>query len=156
MGGPVTVTNPNITRFFMTIPEACQLVLEAGAMGKGGEIYIFDMGKSVRIADLAAKMIKLSGLVPGKDIEIVYTGLRPGEKIEEELLADKEKTLPTHQDKIMIAQVRPSSFHEVKAEIQILLQLLEGQDDRAIVRKMKQIVPEFLSNNSVFENLDKR
>jgi FlaA1/EpsC-like NDP-sugar epimerase len=155
MGGPVTVTNPNITRYFMTIPEACQLVLEAGSMGKGGEIYIFDMGKSVKIADLAAKMIKLSGFTPGKDIEIVFTGLRPGEKIEEELLADKEKTLPTHHEKIMIAQVRPASFHEVKAEIQLLLSLLEGQDDRAIVRKMKQIVPEFVSNNSVFENLDK-
>jgi FlaA1/EpsC-like NDP-sugar epimerase len=154
MGGPITVTNPHITRYFMTIPEACQLVLEAGSMGKGGEIFIFDMGKSVRIADLAAKMIKLSGFIPGKDIEIVYTGLRPGEKINEELLADKEQTLPTHHDKIMIAQVRPASFHEVKTEIQLLLQLLEGQDDRAIVRKMKQIVPEFVSNNSVFENLD--
>lgn len=155
MGGPVTVTNPNITRFFMTIPEACQLVLEAGAMGKGGEIFIFDMGKSVRIADLAAKMIKLSGFTPGKDIEIVYTGLRPGEKIEEELLADKENTLPTHHEKIMIAQVRPASFHEVRTEINILLQLLEGQDDKAIVRKMKMIVPEFVSNNSVFEGLDR-
>ncbi|MEJ1929090.1 polysaccharide biosynthesis protein, partial [Nostoc sp. NIES-2111] len=155
MGGPVTVTNPNITRFFMTIPEACQLVLEAGAMGKGGEIFIFDMGKSVRIADLAAKMIKLSGFTPGKDIEIVYTGLRPGEKIEEELLADKESTLPTHHEKIMIAQVRPASFHEVRTEINILLQLLEGQDDKAIVRKMKMIVPEFVSNNSVFEGLDR-
>lgn len=155
MGGPVTVTNPNITRFFMTIPEACQLVLEAGAMGKGGEIFIFDMGKSVRIADLAAKMIKLSGFTPGKDIEIVYTGLRPGEKIEEELLADKESTLPTHHEKIMIAQVRPASFHEVRTDINILLQLLEGQDDKAIVRKMKMIVPEFVSNNSVFEGLDR-
>jgi FlaA1/EpsC-like NDP-sugar epimerase len=154
MGGPVTVTNPNITRYFMTIPEACQLVLEAGAMGNGGEIYIFDMGKSVKIADLAAKMIKLSGLTPGKDIDIIYTGLRPGEKIEEELLADKEKTMPTHHEKIMIAQVRPTSFHTVKTEVQILLQVLEGQDDKAIVSKMKQIVPEFVSNNSVYENLD--
>ncbi len=155
MGGPVTVTNPNITRYFMTIPEACQLVLEAGAMGQGGEIYIFDMGKSVRIADLAAKMIKLSGFTPGKDIEIVYTGLRPGEKIEEELLAAKENTLPTHHDKIMIAKVRPASFQEVRAEIEILLQILDSHDDKAIVRKMKQIVPEFLSNNSVFQNLDR-
>ena len=156
MGGPVTVTNPNITRYFMTIPEACQLVLEAGAMGQGGEIFIFDMGKSVLIADLAAKMIKLSGFIPGKDIQITYTGLRPGEKIEEELLADKENTLPTHHEKIMIAKVRPASFHAVKADIDILIHLLEGQDDKAIVKRMKQIVPEFVSNNSVFEGLDKR
>jgi len=155
MGGPVTVTNPNITRYFMTIPEACQLVLEAGAMGNGGEIYIFDMGNSVRIADLAVKMIRLSGFVPGKDIEVVYTGLRPGEKLEEELLANQENTLPTHHEKIMVAQVREYTFSEVKTETDILLQIIQGQDDVEIVRKMKQIVPEFVSNNSEFKELDK-
>jgi FlaA1/EpsC-like NDP-sugar epimerase len=155
MGGPVTVTNPNITRYFMTIPEACQLVLEAGAMGQGGEIYIFDMGHSVRIADLAVKMIRLSGLIPGKDIEVVYTGLRPGEKIEEELLANQENTLPTHHEKIMVAQVREYSFLDVKTETDILLQVIQGQEDVEIVRKMKQIVPEFVSNNSEFKELDK-
>ena len=155
MGGPVTVTNPEITRYFMTIPEACQLVLEAGSMGKGGEIFIFDMGKSVRIADLAYRMIKLSGFTPGKDIEIIYTGLRPGEKIYEELLSKAEDTLPTHHEKIMIARVRSYGFQEVKQEVQLLLQTLNGHDDTNIVRQMKQIVPEFLSNNSVFRKLDK-
>src|SRR5690606_32697157 len=109
-GGPVTVTHPEITRYFMTIPEACQLVLEAGSMGKGGEIYVFDMGKSVKIVELATKMIKLSGLVPNKDISIEYTGLRPGEKLYEELLNDLENTLPTHHHKIMIAKVREYDF----------------------------------------------
>lgn len=154
-GGPVTVTHPDITRFFMTIPEACQLVLEAGAMGNGGEIYIFDMGKSLRIADLARKMIKLSGLTVGKDIQIQFTGLRPGEKIFEELLADKETTLPTHHEKIMIARVRQYQFDQIKKDINELIQLFKLQDNEAIVAKMKLIVPEYVSANSVFEKLDR-
>ena len=112
-GGPVTVTHPDITRYFMTIPEACRLVLEAGSMGKGGEIFVFDMGESVKIADLAKKMIRLAGLMPDKDIEIAYTGLRPGEKLYEELLNDQENTVPTHHEKIMIGKVRPAVYEEI-------------------------------------------
>ncbi|MCX6291878.1 MAG: nucleoside-diphosphate sugar epimerase/dehydratase [Bacteroidetes bacterium] len=153
-GGPVTVTHPDITRFFMTIPEACQLVLEAGAMGQGGEIFIFDMGKSVKIFDLAQKMIKLSGLALDKDIRIVFTGLRPGEKIYEELLNDKEKTLPTHHSKIMIARVREYDFQTIEKEISELTGLFGAQNNEAIVRKMKQIVPEYVSHNSVYSKLD--
>lgn len=153
-GGPITVTDERITRFFMTIPEACQLVLEAGAIGKGGEIFIFDMGKSVKIKDLAEKMIKLSGMVPYKDIQIVYTGLRPGEKLEEELLAKKENIIPTHHQKIMKAKVREYDFSEIEDDIKTLLDLMQSQDDNLIVSKMKNIVPEFVSNNSVFEQLD--
>jgi FlaA1/EpsC-like NDP-sugar epimerase len=154
-GGPITVTDPGITRFFMTIPEACQLVLEAGAMGKGGEIFIFDMGKPVKITDLAQKMILLSGKVPDVDVKIVFTGLRPGEKLEEELLAKKENIIATHHQKIMKAKVREYNFHEVKNEIEGLITLMVQQNDTNIVLKMKQIVPEFISNNSVFEDLDK-
>lgn len=153
-GVEVTVTHPDITRFFMTISEACQLVLEAGTMGKGGEIYIFDMGEPVRISDLAEKMIRLSGLEPGKDISIRYTGLRPGEKLYEELLANEENTLPTHHAKIMIAKVKPSNHEQIKADIDELSALFESQQNDAIVRKMKQIVPEFISNNSSFSALD--
>jgi FlaA1/EpsC-like NDP-sugar epimerase len=153
-GGPVTVTHPEITRFFMTIPEACQLVLEAGAMGQGGEIFIFDMGKSVKIIDLAQKMIKLSGLTLGKDIQITFTGLRPGEKIYEELLNDSEKTMPTHHPKIMIAKVREYDFNSIEKEISALTDLFRTQNNEAIVRKMKEIVPEFISHNSVYEKLD--
>jgi FlaA1/EpsC-like NDP-sugar epimerase len=153
-GGPVTVTHPDITRFFMTIPEACQLVLEAGAMGNGGEIYIFDMGKSLKIADLARNMIKLSGLTLGKDIQLIYTGLRPGEKIYEELLNDKEKTLPTHHSKIMIAKVREYDFETIQKEIDGLASLFEAQNNDAIVRKMKEIIPEYVSHNSVYEKFD--
>lgn len=153
-GGPVTITHPDITRFFMTIPEACQLVLEAGAMGNGGEIFIFDMGKSVKIVDLAKKMIKLSGLVLDKDISIVYTGLRPGEKLYEELLANEENTIPTHHKQIMIAKVKEYDLDNVKAEITELISLFHKQDNKAIVRKMKSLVPEFKSQNSVFEELD--
>jgi FlaA1/EpsC-like NDP-sugar epimerase len=153
-GGPITVTHPDVTRFFMTIPEASQLVLEAGSMGNGGEIYIFDMGKSVKIADLAKKMIKLSGLALGKDIQIVFSGLRPGEKIFEELLNDKEKTLPTHHEKIMIANVRTYEYDEVKKEIDILYNLFNQQDNESMVRKMKEIVPEYQSHNSVYEKFD--
>lgn len=154
-GGPITVTDPDITRFFMTIPEACQLVLEAGAMGKGGEIFIFDMGKPVRIVDLAEKMIKLSGKIPNQDINIVFTGLRPGEKLEEELLAKKENIIPTHHQKIMKAKVREYNFTEIKSEIEMLISMLAHQNDVDIVSKMKMIVPEYRSNNSVFEDLDK-
>lgn len=153
-GGPITVTDERITRFFMTIPEACQLVLEAGAMGKGGEIFIFDMGKPVKIKDLAEKMIKLSGMIPYKDIQIVYTGMRPGEKLEEELLAKKENIIPTHHQKIMKAKVREYIFDEIEQDIAMLLNLLEKQIDVEIVSKMKSIVPEYLSNNSIFEHLD--
>lgn len=153
-GGPVTVTHPEITRFFMTIPEACQLVLEAGAMGKGGEIYVFDMGKSVKIVDLAHKMIKLSGMQPNKDIAIEFSGLRPGEKLYEELLNDLENTLPTHHDKIMVAQVREYDFHDVERKVERLIQLANKQNEREIVVFMKAMVPEFKSKNSVFEELD--
>jgi FlaA1/EpsC-like NDP-sugar epimerase len=155
-GGPITVTAPDITRFFMTIPEACQLVLEAGAMGKGGEIFIFDMGKPVRIVDMAEKMIKLAGKIPYKDIDIVFTGLRPGEKLEEELLAKKENIMATHHQKIMKAKVREYNFVEVKTEIESLIALLPAQNDADLVMKMKMLVPEYISNNSVFEDLDRQ
>jgi FlaA1/EpsC-like NDP-sugar epimerase len=153
-GGPVTITHPEIMRYFMTIPEACQLVLEAGAMGKGGEVFIFDMGQSVKIVDLAKKMIKLSGLTLGKDIQITYTGLRPGEKLYEELLNDHENTLPTHHPQIMIAKVKEYDLDTVSANIDSLISLFERQQNMDIVRKMKEIVPEFRSNNSVYERLD--
>ncbi len=154
-GGPITVTHPQITRFFMTIPEACQLVLEAGVMGSGGEIFIFDMGKSVKIVDLAKKMIKLSGLQLGKDIQISFTGLRPGEKLYEELLADKENTLPTHHPQIMIAKVRNYQFEEVTMQMTTLIDLLKEQNHLKIVNQMKNMVPEFISQNSIYEQLDK-
>ena len=152
-GGPVTVTHPDITRFFMTIPEACQLVVNAGAMGKGGEIFIFDMGKPVRIYDLAVKMIKLSGLTLGKDIQIQFTGLRPGEKLYEELLANKENTMETPHPKIMIAKVRTYQYDEISKEIDELISL-KNQESFDIVKKMKEIVPEYKSQNSVFEMLN--
>ena len=154
-GGPITVTHPEITRYFMTIPEACRLVLEAGAMGNGGEIYVFDMGQSVKIVDLAKKMIRLSGLRPEKDIPIVYSGLRPGEKLYEELLNDQENTLPTHHEKVMIAKVRLYNFQDVSKQITELISSLAQQNDHAIVLKMKQIVPEFKSKNSIYEELDR-
>ncbi|MBL0071132.1 MAG: polysaccharide biosynthesis protein [Bacteroidetes bacterium] len=152
---PITITHPEITRFFMTIPEACQLVLEAGAMGKGGEIFIFDMGKSVKITDLAKKMVQLSGLELGKDIQLVFTGLRPGEKLYEELLNNEENTIPTHHEKIMVAKVKEYDFDEVKKNVDELVSLFNAQDNINLVRKMKEIVPEYISNNSVFEVLDK-
>ncbi len=153
-GGPITVTHPEITRYFMTIPEACQLVLEAGAMGKGGEIFIFDMGKSVKILDMAKKMIQFSGLKLGEDIQISFTGLRPGEKLYEELLNDKENTLPTHHSQIMIGNVKKYEFSVIEKEIAELIFLGHTQDNFAIVEKMKKIVPEFISQNSVYEELD--
>ncbi len=155
-GGPITVTHPDVTRFFMTIPEACQLVLEAGAMGEGGEIFIFDMGESVKIIDLAKKMITLSGLELGKDISIVITGMRPGEKLYEELLTKEENTIPTHHEKIMIAKVREYEYEEVKSKIESLLSLFGLQKNEQIVAKMKEIVPEYVSNNSEFEMLDQK
>lgn len=154
-GGPVTITHPEITRFFMTIPEACQLVLEAGAMGIGGEVYIFDMGRPVKIVDLALKMIKLSGLTLGTDIKIEFTGLRPGEKLYEELLNINENNLPTHHKKIMIAKVVEYKHSEVNILVDELIDLTKSPDCVEIVRKMKFIVPEFKSKNSVYEVLDK-
>ena len=153
-GGPLTITHPDITRYFMTIPEACQLVLEAGTMGKGGEIFIFDMGKSIKIVDLATKMIQLSGLVLDKDIRIIFTGLRPGEKLYEELLANEENTVPTHHKQIMIAKVKEYDFETVAASIHELISLFDKQDNKSIVKKMKLLVPEFKSNNSIYAELD--
>ncbi len=153
-GGPVTVTHPEVTRYFMTIPEACQLVLEAGAISNGGEIFIFDMGKSVKIIDLAKKMIKLSGLNIGKDIQIKYTGLRPGEKLYEELLNDLENTQPTHHSKIMIAKVRDYDFEQVQENFRELINLQKDHNNFEVVKKMKEIVPEFKSQNSIYEELD--
>lgn len=153
-GGPVTVTDPEITRYFMTIPEAVQLVLEAGTMGKGGEIFVFDMGKPVKIAKLASQMIKLAGLIPGEDIKIVYTGLRPGEKLYEELLNEKETTIPTHHEKIKIAKVIPNSYDEVLDDLEELILMSHHDDDYMIVKKMKEMVPEYISKNSEFEHLD--
>jgi FlaA1/EpsC-like NDP-sugar epimerase len=153
-GGPVTVTHPEITRYFMTIPEACQLVLEAGAMGKGGEIFVFDMGKSVKIIDLAIKMIKLSGLELGIDINISITGLRPGEKLYEELLNDKENTLPTHHPQIMIGKVIAYNHFEIKLAINKLIDTAKSQDRFKVVKQMKEIVPDFVSKNSIYEKLD--
>lgn len=155
-GGPVTVTHPEITRYFMTIPEACQLVIEAGNMGEGGEIFVFDMGKSVKIVDLAKKMIKLSGYEPNRDIEIKFSGLRPGEKLYEELLNDLENTMATHHEKIMIAKVRENDFQEVQNQIRNLFDIVKTQHKINIVRQMKAIVPEFKSQNSEYEILDKQ
>lgn len=152
-GGPVTVTHPEITRYFMTIPEAVQLVMEAAIMGKGAEIFIFDMGKPVKIVDLALKMIRLAGLTPDEDIKIVYSGLRPGEKLYEELLNEKEKTLPTHHEKIKIAKIIPCS-HKVVRDIEELINMSRLEDNYGIVKKMKELVPEFKSKNSQYEKLD--
>lgn len=153
-GGPVTVTHPEITRYFMTIPEACRLVLEAGCMGKGGEIFIFDMGKSVKIVELAKKMIRLAGLIPNQDIKIQYSGLRPGEKLFEELLNDNENTMPTHHEKIMIGKVREYVFSEIEDQIYTLVKHAKQNDDRQVVVAMKALVKEYKSKNSVFEELD--
>ena len=154
-GGPITITHPDIIRYFMTIPEACQLVLEAGAMGNGGEIYIFDMGKPVRIIDLAHKMIRLAGYTPNVEIKIKIVGLRPGEKLYEELLNDKAKTLPTHHEKIMIAQEPIDDFETLNEAIEHLIEEAHNFTCNEIVIKMKEIVPEFISMNSDFVVLDK-
>jgi FlaA1/EpsC-like NDP-sugar epimerase len=152
-GGPLTVTHKDIIRYFMTIPEACNLVLEAGAMGEGGDIFVFDMGKPVKIYDLATKMIQLSGL---KGIEIKEIGLRPGEKLYEELLATKENNIPTYHPKIMRAEVRKYPLEEIDREYAELFDIMHTLDDLKIVAKMKSIVPEFISNNSIYCELDKK
>ena len=153
-GGPLTVTHPDITRYFMTIPEACQLVLEAGVMGQGGEIYIFDMGESVKIIDLAHKMINLSGFEVDKDIKITFTGLRPGEKLREELLNDNENTIGTHNPKIMVARVPEYNYLEVNSLITELYEHKDSLQNEILVKTMKKIVPEYISNNSIYERLD--
>ncbi len=153
-GGPITITHPDIIRYFMTIPEACQLVLEAGAMGSGGEIFIFDMGAPVRIIDLARKMIRLAGFIPDKDIEIKIIGLRPGEKLYEELLNDFSKNLPTHNEKIMIAQEQIIKYDEINESVLLLIETAKQKSNNAIVSKMKKIVPEYKSLNSIFQELD--
>ncbi|MBO4812036.1 MAG: polysaccharide biosynthesis protein [Prevotella sp.] len=151
-GGPITVTDPNIIRFFMLIPEACKLVLEAGTKGHGGEIFVFDMGQPVKIADLAKRMIMLSG---AKNVEIKFTGLRPGEKLYEEVLNEEETTMPSFHEKIRIAQVREYDYQEVCQEIEELAQIAKDYDDMNTVAKMKHIVPEYKSNNSIYSQLDK-
>jgi FlaA1/EpsC-like NDP-sugar epimerase len=153
-GGPITITHPEIIRYFMTIPEACQLVLEAGAMGNGGEIYIFDMGEPVKIIDLAKKMIRLAGFIPDKDINIKIIGLRPGEKLFEELLNDASKTLPTHNTQILIAQDSWDDFEEVKESIAELIMITKKYSSLEVVAQMKKIVPEFKSMNSEYQTLD--
>ena len=152
-GGPVTVTDERIIRYFMLIPEACKLVLEAGTHGNGGEIFVFDMGEPVRISDLAKRMIKLSG---AKDVQIKYTGLRPGEKLYEELLSTEENTKPSFHEKIRIAEVREYDYEDVEKDVEKLVSIADTYDDMAIVTKMKAIVPEYKSNNSVFQKLDKK
>jgi len=152
-GGPVTVTDENIVRFFMLIPEACKLVLEAGTKGNGGEIFVFDMGKPVKIADLAKRMIKLSG---AKNVEIKFTGLRPGEKLYEEVLNEMEGTKPTFHEKIRIAEVREYDYESVCKDIDELIEIAKQYDDMETVKKMKEIVPEYKSNNSVYEKLDEQ
>ena len=154
-GGPVTVTHPEITRFFMTIPEACRLVLEAGIMGQGGEIFIFDMGKPVRIYDMAKRMIQLSGFEPGKDIDIVFTGLREGEKLFEELLNDKENTIPTHHEKILKARVHEYEYTYIDSMISLFEDLVHDKNELKMVALMKEIVPEFRSTYSRYEVLDR-
>ena len=154
-GGPITVTHPEITRYFMTIPEACQLVLEAGTMGEGGEVFIFDMGEPIKITDLAKKMITLSGLREGKDIQIEYSGLRPGEKLYEELLNNNENTIATHHPKIMCAKVVTPSFGVMEIVLDELERLLYEGNNRELIGQIKSIVPEYISNNSVYEELDK-
>ena len=154
-GGPVTVTHPDIIRYFMTIPEACRLVMEAGTMGMGGEIYIFEMGRPVKIADMARRMIELSGFDPDKEISIIYTGLRPGEKLYEELLSNKENTLPTAHNKIRVAKVREYNYFDVVNELNKLNELAARVNIPDMVKMMKDIVPEFVSRNSEFEKYDK-
>lgn len=155
-GGPVTITHPDIIRYFMTIPEACELVLQAGTMGAGGEIYVFDMGDPVRILDLARRMIKLSGFVPDEDIKIKFIGLRPGEKLYEELLSDNTTTIPTHHQKIMISKDPTVNFDEIDALFKQIIKSAVRRDKVQVVKLLKTIVPEFISNNSEYEVLDKK
>ena len=154
-GGPITVTHPDISRYFMTIPEACQLVLEAGAMGNGGEVFIFDMGKSIKILDLAKKMIRLSGLEPERDIRIVFTGIREGEKLYEELMTTSENTIPTHHPKILIGKVKEYSYNEINNYIELFNDLVYDKNELKMVALMKELVPEYRSNYSRYEVLDK-
>ena len=153
-GGPLTVTHPRITRYFMTIPEASQLVLEAGTMGEGGEIFLFDMGEPVKILDLAEKLIQLSGFKPYKDIDIIFSGLRPGEKLTEELLTNKENSIPTHHPKITKAKIQEFKYRQIDEVISRLILSLGKVDDMCIVTQMKNIVPEYISNNSIFNIID--
>lgn len=153
-GGPVTVTHPDILRYFMTIPEACSLVLEAVTIGNGGEVFLFDMGEPIKILDLARKMIRLAGLVPGKDIDIKFTGLRPGEKLFEELLIKEEEVIPTENKKILIAKVIEYDFEKVSANINETIEIAQDNNDAEVVKQMKRIVPEFISNNSIYEAMD--
>ena len=155
-GGPITVTHPEITRYFMTIPEACELVLEAATMGGGGEVFVFDMGESVKIINLAKKMITLSGLRVDRDIEIKFTGLRPGEKLYEELLNNNENTLPTHHPKILIATLNTPSYSFMDIQTSDLARILQEGNNNDLVAKIKEVIPEYKSNNSVFEKLDKQ
>ena len=154
-GGPVTITHPDITRYFMTIPEACDLVLQAGTMGKGGEIFVFDMGEPVKIFDLAQRMIKLSGLEPHVDIKIIFTGLRPGEKLYEELLSDDAKTMPTHHEKILISKDPTLEYAAIESYCNHITKAAIRREKVEVVQILKQIVPEFKSNNSIYEILDK-
>lgn len=154
-GGPVTITHPDIVRYFMTIAEACELVLNAGTMGQGGEIYVFDMGEPVKILDLAKRMIKLSGFEPDIDVKIIYTGLRPGEKLYEELLSDNTRTLPTSHEKIMISKDPSMLFEEIDALTELVISFSKKEEKHEIVRVLKSIVKEFKSNNSIYESLDK-
>ena len=153
-GGPLTVTHPEITRYFMTIPEACLLVIEAGVMGQGGEIFVFDMGKAIKIADLARKVIRLAGKVPDVDIKIVYTGLRPGEKLYEELLNSAENARPTYHEKILIADVRQYDFHEVERKVEKLISLARHHYTLETVYQMKDLVPEYISNNTAYDKVN--
>ena len=154
-GGPITITHPDIVRYFMTIPEACDLVLQAGTMGNGGEIFVFDMGEPVKILDLATRMIKLSGFEPNTDIKIIYTGLRPGEKLYEELLSDDAKTLPTHNEKIMVSKDPTMAFNEIEQYANRITKAALRREKVEVVQILKTIVPEFKSNNSIYEVLDK-
>ena len=153
-GGPITVTHPKVTRFFMTIQEACQLVLEASSMGKGGEIFVFDMGKSLKIIDLAKKMIQLAGLEIGKDIKIEIIGLRPGEKMYEETLSNSEETSKTHHPKIQIGKVAEVNLDELNKSINNLIEFTKDQDNDNIIKQMKEIIPEYISKNSEFSKFD--
>lgn len=154
-GGPVTVTHPAITRFFMTIPEACRLVMEAATISSGNEIFVFDMGESVRIADLARRMIELAGFRPGEEIQIAYTGLRPGEKLYEEVLSTRENTKPTTHEKIRVACVREYDYFEARAAVEELERLARRVDVAATVRLLKHTIPEYKSRNSAFEEFDR-
>ena len=155
-GGPVTVTHPEITRFFMTIPEACRLVMEAATMSTGNQIYVFDMGESVKIDDLARRMIQLAGYTPDEDIKINYSGLRPGEKLYEEVLSDHENTLPTNHSRIRIAKVREYDYADASTTMTELESLSREVDTPTMVRLMKKVVPEFISKNSKFEEFDNK